>query len=117
GRAVCVVDAVERAIAFAEAVGAGLHIAHEGCKDALPIIRDAKERGVAVTAETCPHYLLLTAADMDRVGPVLRVNPPVRAAGHAEPLWQGLVSGILDMLATDHAPPAILEKTADDTRD
>jgi len=115
--AICVVDAVARAIAFAEAAGAGLHIAHEGCKDALPIIREAKQRGVAVTAETCPHYLLLTAADMDRIGPVLRVNPPVRAAGHAEPLWQGLVSGILDMLATDHAPHAIVEKTADDIWD
>jgi len=115
--AVCVVDAVERAIAFAEAAGAQVHIAHEGCKDALPIIRDAKSRGVAVTAETCPHYLLLTAEDMDRVGPVLRVNPPVRAAGHAEPLWSGLADGVIDMLATDHAPHAIPEKTADDIWD
>src|SRR5437899_6055584 len=105
--AVCAVDAVERAVAFAEAAGAQVHIAHEGCKDALPIIRAAKHRGVAVTAETCPHYLLLTAEDMHRVGPVLRVNPPVRAAGHAEPLWSGLADGVIDMLATDHAPHAI----------
>jgi len=115
--AVCAVDAVERAIAFAEAAGAQLHIAHEGCKDALPIIRDAKSRGVALTAETCPHYLLLTAEDMHRVGHVLRVNPPVRGPGHAEPLWNGLVDGIIDMLATDHAPHAIPEKTADDIWD
>src|SRR2546422_1849816 len=115
--AVCAVDAVERAIAFAEAAGAQVHIAHEGCKDALPIIRAAKHRGVAVTAETCPHYLLLTAEDMHRVGPVLRVNPPVRAAGHAEPLWSGLADGVIDMLATDHAPHAIPEKTADDIWD
>ena len=115
--AVCAVDAVERAVAFAEAAGAQVHIAHEGCKDALPIIRAAKRRGVAVTAETCPHYLLLTAEDMHRVGPVLRVNPPVRAAGHAEPLWRGLADGVIDMLATDHAPHAIPEKTADDIWD
>ena len=115
--AVCAVDAVERAVAFAEAAGAQVHIAHEGCKDALPIIRAAKHRGVAVTAETCPHYLLLTAEDMHRVGPVLRVNPPVRAAGHAEPLWSGLADGVIDMLATDHAPHAIPEKTADDIWD
>ncbi len=115
--AVCAVDAVERAVAFAEAAGAQVHIAHEGCKDALPIIRAAKRRGVAVTAETCPHYLLLTAEDMHRVGPVLRVNPPVRAAGHAEPLWRGLAEGVIDMLATDHAPHAIPEKTADDIWD
>ncbi len=115
--AVCAVNAVERAVAFAEAAGAQVHIAHEGCKDALPIIRAAKHRGVAVTAETCPHYLLLTAEDMHRVGPVLRVNPPVRAAGHAEPLWSGLADGVIDMLATDHAPHAIPEKTADDIWD
>ena len=115
--AVCAVDAVERAISFAEAAGAQLHIAHEGCKDVLPIIRDAKRRGVALTAETCPHYLLLTAEDMHRVGHVLRVNPPVRGPGHAEPLWNGLVDGIIDMLATDHAPHAIPEKTADDIWD
>ena len=115
--AVCAVDAVERAVAFAEAAGAQVHIAHEGCKDALPIIRAAKHRGVAVTAETCPHYLLLTAEDMHRVGPVLRVNPPVRAAGHAEPLWSGLADGVIDMLATDHAPHAIPEKIADDIWD
>ena len=68
-------------------------------------------------ADKRPAALLLTAADMDRVGSVLRVNPPVRAPGHAEPLWQGLVSGIIDMLATDHAPHAIVEKTADDIWD
>jgi dihydroorotase len=111
---VCAIDAVDRAMRFAEAAGAQVHIAHEGCKDALPLIRRAKARGVQVTAETCPHYLVLTAEDMQRVGPVLRVNPPVRAAGHAEALWSGLVDGTIDMLATDHAPHAIAEKTGDD---
>jgi len=111
---VCAVDAVERVIAFAEATGAEIHIAHEGCGDTLPAIRGAKARGVPITAETCPHYLLLTAEDMHRIGPVLRVNPPVRSAGHADALWAGLLDGTLDMLATDHAPHAIAEKTGED---
>ena len=111
---VCAVDAVDRAIAFAEAAGAQLHIAHESCKDTLPIIRMAKARGVRVTAETCPHYLLLTADDMKRVGSVLRVNPPVREAGHDEALWTALADGTIDMLATDHAPHAVSEKTGND---
>jgi dihydroorotase len=108
---VCAIEAVGRAIAVAEAAKARLHILHESCRDTLPIIRSAKARGTDVTAETCPHYLLLKAEDMARLGPILRVNPPVRFAGHAEALWQGLADGTLDMLATDHAPHTPEEKT------
>ena len=108
---VCAVEAVGRAIAIAEAAHAPLHILHESCRGSLPIIRAAKARGFDVTAETCPHYLLLTAEDMVRLGPVLRVNPPVRFAGHSEALWDGLFDGTLDMLATDHAPHTPEEKT------
>ena len=110
------VDLLEATLATAlrlrtEAAGARLHILHESCRDSLPLIRVAKQRGVDVTAETCPHYLLLTAEDMSRLGPILRVNPPVRFAGHAESLWKGLHDGTLDMLATDHAPHTPEEKT------
>jgi dihydroorotase len=108
---VCAVEAVGRAIAIAEAARAPLHILHESCRDSLPVIRAAKQRGVDVTAETCPHYLLLTAKDMSRLGAILRVNPPVRFPGHAEALWKGLDDGTLDMLATDHAPHTPEEKT------
>lgn len=108
---ICAIEAVGRAIAFAEWTGVQLHICHESCKDVLPLIRAAKARGVAVTAETCPHYLLLTAEDMHRLGAVLRMNPPVRPAGHSEALWQGLLDGTIDMLATDHSPHTVEEKT------
>ncbi len=64
-----------------------------------------------MTAETCPHYLLLSADDVARRGPVLRVNPPIREVGHAEGLWAGLTDGTIDMLATDHAPHTPEEKT------
>ncbi|MGQ0664439.1 MAG: allantoinase AllB [Pseudomonadota bacterium] len=109
--AICEVEAVGRAIAFAEWTGARLHIAHLSSKDAIPLVRAGKARGVDVTAETCPHYLLLTSEDMVARGNVMRVNPPVRDPGHAEPLWQALIDGTIDMLASDHAPHALHEKT------
>ena len=110
--AICEIEAVSRAIHFAEWTGARLHIAHKSSKDALDIVRQAKARGVDVTVETCPQYLLLDSRDMARLGNVMRVNPPIREPGHAEPLWQALREGVVDMLATDHAPHSIPEKTA-----
>ncbi len=107
---ICAIEAVSRAIYFAEWAKAKLHICHEGAKDPLPIIRAAKERGVNVTCETGPHYLLLTAEEMRRVGTVLRMNPPVRYPGHQEALWDGLKRGIIDMIATDHSPHTPEEK-------
>jgi len=109
--AICEIEAVGRAIRFAEWTGARLHIAHKSSKDALDIVRRAKARGVDVTVETCPQYLLLDSEDMKRLGNVMRVNPPIREPGHAEPLWQALHDGAVDMLATDHAPHTIAEKT------
>jgi dihydroorotase len=109
--AVCAVEAVSRAIVLAEWTGARLHIAHESSRDALPVIRDAKRRGVDVTVETCPQYLLLTTEDHGRLGNVLRVNPPVREPGHQGALWQALHAGVVDMIATDHAPHLPEEKT------
>ena len=108
---VCEIEAIGRAVAFAEWTGARLHIAHHSAADSLYILRDAKRRGVDVTAETCPQYLLLNTADMGRLGGILRVNPPVRDARHNAPLWDALVEGVIDMIATDHAPHAPDEKT------
>ncbi|WP_316980137.1 allantoinase AllB [Shumkonia mesophila] len=102
--AVCAIEAVGRAITFAEWTGARLHIAHKSSKDALPLIRDAKARGVDITVETCPHYLLMDSRDVERWGGVLRVNPPIREEGHAAALWQALKDGVIDMISTDHAP-------------
>jgi allantoinase len=109
--AICEIEAVSRAIHFAEWTGARLHIAHKSSKDALDLVRQAKARGVDITVETCPQYLLLDTRDMARLGNIMRVNPPIREPGHAEPLWQALRDGVVDMLATDHAPHSIPEKT------
>ena len=110
---VCEIEAIGRAIAFAEWTGARLHIAHHSAADSLYLLRDAKRRGVDVTAETCPQYMLLNTNDMTRLGSVLRVNPPIRDERHNAPLWDALVEGVLDMIATDHAPHAPDEKTRD----
>ena len=108
---VCAIEAVSRAVVFAEWTGARLHIAHKSSKDALYVLRDAKARGVDVTVETCPQYLLLSTEDHRRLGNVLRVNPPIREPGHQEPLWEALRQGVVDMIATDHAPHLPEEKT------
>jgi dihydroorotase len=109
--AVCAMEAVSRATIFAEWTGARLHIAHKSSGDGLHFVRDAKARGVDVTVETCPQYLLLSSDDMAEKGGIMRVNPPVREPGHAEALWEGLLDGTVDMLATDHAPHQPEEKT------
>lgn len=108
---VCAIEAVSRAVIFAEWTGARLHIAHKSSKDALYVLRDAKARGVDVTVETCPQYLLLSTKDHDKYGNIMRVNPPIREPGHQEPLWQALREGVVDMIATDHAPHLPEEKT------
>ena len=108
---ICAVEAVGRAIAFAEWTGARLHIAHKSSKDALYLVRDAKARGVDVTVETCPHYLLFDTGHMRRLGGVLRVNPPIREPGHGDALWRALGDGTIDMIATDHAPHLPEEKS------
>lgn len=110
---VCAIEAVSRAVIFAEWTGARLHIAHKSSGDALYVLRDAKRRGVDVTVETCPQYLLLDTEDMKRLKGILRVNPPIRDAEHPPQLWAALKEGLIDMIATDHAPHSIEEKTRD----
>jgi len=110
---VCEIEAVSRAVIFAEWTGARLHIAHKSSADALYLLHDAKRRGVDVTVETCPQYLLLSTDDQKKIGNVMRVNPPIREPGHQEPLWRALREGVVDMISTDHAPHTPEEKTRD----
>ncbi|NMG35385.1 allantoinase AllB [Azoarcus sp. TTM-91] len=111
---VCEIEAVSRIIHFAEWTGARVHIAHKSSADALWLVREAKRRGVDITVETCPQYLLLNTDDMLRLGGVLRLNPPIREPRHNQPLWDALLDGTVDMIATDHAPHAPEEKTGAD---
>jgi dihydroorotase len=111
---VVAIEAVSRAAILAEWTGARIHILHISSADELRPLREAKARGVDITGETCPHYLLLSSADYSRLGGIIRVNPPVREAHHQEPLWQALADGTVDMVATDHAPHTPEEKTRND---
>ncbi len=112
--AVVAVEAVSRAAVLAEWTGARIHILHISSAEELRPLADAKARGVDITGETCPHYLFLSADDYARWGGVIRVNPPVREARNQLPLWQALVDGTVDIIATDHAPHAPPEKTRND---
>ena len=110
---ICEAESVAHALFFAETYGTKLHVLHMSSKQAAWIVRDAKARGLRVTAETAPHYLLRESKEMAKVGPLLKMNPPVRDKDHGEVLWDGLLNGTVDMIATDHSPHTLEEKGSD----
>ena len=112
--AVVAVEAVARAAILAEWTGARIHVLHISSAAELLPLAEAKARGVEITGETCPHYLLLSEADYEKFGGIVRVNPPVREAPNRQPLWDALMDGTVDMIATDHAPHTPEEKTRND---
>jgi len=112
--AVVAIEAVSRAAILAEWTGARIHILHISSAEELRPLREAKARGVDITGETCPHYLMLSADDYHAMAGVIRVNPPVREARNQEPLWAALADRTIDMIATDHAPHTPEEKTRND---
>jgi dihydroorotase len=111
---VVAVEAVSRAAILAEWTGARIHILHVSSGDELRPLREAKLRGVDITAETCPHYLLLDEHAYTDKGSLIRVNPPVREKVHQDQLWTAVRDGTIDMIATDHAPHTAAEKHNDD---
>jgi len=110
---ICEAESVHHAIFFAELFNTKLHVYHMSSKQAAWMVRDAKAKGLRVTAETGPHYLLREPKDMEKVGPLLKMNPPVRTKDHAEVLWDGLLNGYVDSIATDHSPHTLEEKGCD----
>ncbi len=99
-----------REIAAAASIGAPIHICHVSTKGSVELIRDAKARGVKVTAETGPHYLLLTEEALEKRDADYRMNPPLRREEDRLALIEGLKDGTLDAIATDHAPHSPEEK-------
>lgn len=102
--------AVARDILLAEYAGGAVHIAHVSSKGAVELIRQAKQRGIKVTAEVTPHHLTLTDQAVSSFDTATKVNPPLRSADHVEALLAGLKDGTLDAIASDHAPHAFEEK-------
>jgi len=95
---------VFRDAALAELTGGRLHIAHVSTKGSVEIIREAKARGVRITAETCPHYFSITEDAAEGYNTNAKVNPPLRTRADIEAIKEGLKDGTIDAIATDHAP-------------
>ncbi len=104
------VTAVQRAVELAKLTGSKVHIAHVSTKEAVEIIRQAKERGVRVTAEVTPHHLTLTEEAVDEYNTNAKMNPPLRTEEDVAALREALAEGVIDCIATDHAPHALEEK-------
>ena len=101
---------VFRDIKLAELTNWHIHIAHVSTAGSIELIRRAKEKKIKVTAETCPHYFTLTEEAAKEFNPNTKVSPPLRTAADVEAIKQALKEGIIDIIATDHAPHQALEK-------
>jgi dihydroorotase len=101
---------VARDVMLAEHTGSRLHVCHVSTAGSVEVLRWAKARGIAVTAEVTPHHLLLTCDLLETYDPVFKVNPPLRPTEDVEALRAALAEGIIDAVATDHAPHAAHDK-------
>ena len=100
---------IERDLRLAEEMGCAYHVCHISTKESVELIRQAKARGVNVTCETAPHYLVLCDEDMQEDGR-FKMNPPLRSREDKQALIEGINDGTIDMIATDHAPHSAKEK-------
>ena len=101
---------VARDIMLAKDTGAALHLCHCSTRDSVRMIELAKNEGIRVTAEVCPHHFSLTSADIPADDANYKMNPPLRSKADVEALRKGLKDGIIDVIATDHAPHTPIEK-------
>ncbi|MFD1336041.1 dihydroorotase [Oceanobacillus iheyensis] len=101
---------IARDILLAEATGCHYHVCHVSTKESVRVIRDAKKAGIHVTAEVSPHHLLLNETDIPDDNADWKMNPPLRSTEDQQALFDGLMDGTIDLIATDHAPHAKEEK-------
>lgn len=107
-------EAVARAILLAEETGCSLHIVHASTGAAVALVHEARARGVDVTCETCPHYLVLTDEDAERIGALAKCSPPLRHRGEVDALWSAVRAGSIPIIASDHSPAPPELKRGDD---
>ncbi|MBK9177518.1 MAG: allantoinase AllB [Flavobacteriales bacterium] len=109
-------DAIALMIRLSEEFDVHVHIVHVSAAEALPLIRDAKRRGLHITAETCPHYLVFCAEEIPDGATEFKCAPPIRERANNELLWEALKDGTLDFVASDHspAPPDLKEQQSGD---
>ncbi|MBO4207430.1 dihydroorotase [Micromonospora echinofusca] len=101
---------IARDVLLTEHVGSRLHVCHVSTAGSVEVLRQAKARGIRVTAEVTPHHLLLTDERAVSYDPVFKVNPPLRTAADVTALRAALVEGVIDVVATDHAPHGVEDK-------
>lgn len=106
--------AIAAVIDAARRTGARAHILHLSSADALEAIARAKHEGLPITAETCPHYLVLAAEDVPPGATAYKCCPPIREASNRESLWRGLEEGVIDLVVSDHSPAPAAMKFAGD---
>lgn len=105
------VVAIGHVIEAARRAGASAHIVHLSCADAIPLLANARAAGVAVSAETCPHYLSMTAEQVPDGDTSAKACPPVRDQANQDALWAGLAAGVIESVVSDHSPcPAELKR-------
>jgi allantoinase len=107
------VEAIQRACLFAAETGARLHVVHVSSGQGAVAVAEARARGVDVTCETCPHYLLFTEDELAEVGLPLKSAPPVRSPADRDGLWRLVAAGELAMVTSDHSPGAPEVKRGD----
>jgi allantoinase len=107
-------EAIARAIALAEATGCALHVVHVSTGQGVALVEEARGRGIDITCETCPHYLAFTGEDAERIGALAKCAPPLRSSEDQEELWQLIMAGDVDMIASDHSPAPPSMKEGDD---
>jgi len=105
-------EAIERLVSCVRGAGPGAraHVVHVSDAEGLAEVQAAREWGLSVTAETCPHYLSFTEEDFARVGPALKCAPPIRDAAARERLWTALLEGRVDLVGSDHSPCPAADK-------
>ena len=103
-------EQIKRDIELVEETGVSYHVCHISCRESVELIRQAKKRGVNITCETGPHYLVLCDADLQESGN-FKMNPPLRSTVDRDALIEGIIDGTIDMIATDHAPHSTEEKS------
>lgn len=106
-------EAIQRALLFARDTAARLHIVHVSSGRGVAMAAEARATGVDVSIETCPHYLFFTEDDVERLGPVAKCAPPLRAAVERDALWGELLRGRVDVVASDHSPTEPALKSGD----
>lgn len=108
------VRAIKRLIAIAKETGANVHFCHISSEKSLKTVSEAKKAGVPITCEVTPHHIFLSMNDLKRLGGLALTMPPAREKNHCAALWSGLKKGLIDVVASDHAPHTLEEKSSYD---